>query len=163
METLELLEELLSEYPGTVLLVSHDRNFIDQVVTSCLVFEGQGRVSEHIGGYSDWSARGGRLVSQPSPDGDQPLTVDVGTPARKASSQPPKIRKLGYKKQRELAQLPGRIETLEQEIANLQTEINHSDFYNGAHAQVASRLGYLAQLEANLEQALERWVEIESD
>ena len=163
METLELLEELLSEYPGTVLLVSHDRNFIDQVVTSCLVFEGQGRVSEHIGSYSDWSARGGRLVSQASPDCDQPLTVDVDTPARKAVSHPPKTRKLSYKEQRELAQLPGRIETLEQEIANLQTEINHSDFYNGAHAQVVSRLAHLAQLEANLEQALERWVEIESD
>ncbi len=159
METLELLEELLSQYPGTVLLVSHDRCFIDQVVTSCLVFEGQGKVSEHIGGYSDWQARGGRLGSQ----ADRQSMADHGILTKTVAVKTLKSKKLSYKVQRELQQLPARIETLESQIASLQAEINGPDFYIGAHTHVTIRLEQLAQLEATLEQALERWVELEGD
>src|SRR5690606_8161214 len=128
VETLELLEDLLADYNGTLLLVSHDRDFLDNVVTSTLVMEGDGRVGEYVGGYSDWlrqrpaPAAPKAAVARPAP---QPAAV--ATPA--ASPAPAGKRKLSYKDARELEQLPGRIEALEAELADLAAAMSDPAFY----------------------------------
>jgi len=151
VETLELLEDLLSNYPGTLLLVSHDRHFLDNVVTSTIIFEGNGQIKEYVGGYQDWLRQ--RTVSHPAP--------------KKAAAAPPKprpqkTRKLNYKEQRELADLPERIETLETEQEKLQNLISHPDFYRGDAAQINQSLARLKTLEAELQTAYERWETLEA-
>ncbi|MEN8217683.1 MAG: ATP-binding cassette domain-containing protein [Pseudomonadota bacterium] len=150
VETLELLEDLLSNYPGTLLLVSHDRHFLDNVVTSTIVFEGNGQIKEYVGGYQDWLRQ--RTVSHPAP--------------KKPAAAPPKLRpqktrKLNYKEQRELADLPERIETLETEQTELQSLISHPDFYRGEADQINQSLARLKTLEAELQTAYERWETLE--
>ncbi|MFM1896440.1 MAG: hypothetical protein RLZZ385_1514 [Pseudomonadota bacterium] len=171
IETLELLEDILLKFTGTVLLVSHDREFMDNVVTSILVFEGRGRVQEFVGGFSDWAAKGGRLVAA-----DESVTpgIDPGRGnAGKSSgrnapvavvSPPPavsKSRKLSYKEQRELDALPGRIEQLEQRQAQLTTLIAQPDFYGRDSKQVEQVLKELAALEEELQGCYGRWAELE--
>jgi len=161
IETLELLEELLAEYKGTVLLVSHDRVFLDRVVTSCLVFDGQGNIEESVGGYSDWFDRGGRLQSAfvdiDTNDKEKPQVATE--PAKPAVAK--QTKKLSYKVQRELDQLPELIEALEVELAKLQDEVGDPDFYTQEHTMVSDKLGQLSAKEEALEQAMERWMEIE--
>ncbi|MDP6189287.1 MAG: ATP-binding cassette domain-containing protein [Gammaproteobacteria bacterium] len=161
IETLELLEELLADFTGTVLLVSHDRVFLDQVVTSCLVFDGQGHIEESVGGYSDWYARGGRLESAIGLQGkivkDKP--VSAAEEARPVVAK--QAKKLSYKVQREFDQLPGMIETLEAELAALQTQMGEADFYHQEHTLVTAMLAQLSDKEQALENAMERWMEIE--
>src|SRR5690606_590667 len=117
IETLELLEELLLDYPGTLLLVSHDRDFLDNVVTSTLVLEGGGRLGEYVGGYGDWLRQrpaAGRAVQPSAPE---PATSAPAAAAAAPAPAAPQRRKLGYREARELEQLPARIERLETEIA----------------------------------------------
>ena len=160
IETLELLEEILLSFEGTVLLVSHDREFMDNVVTSLLVVEGNGVVSEHAGGYSDWLARGGRLAESGGEAGRTaadpvPPTVDA------APAELPKKQKLSYKDQRELAAMPGLIETLEQRQQVLEATMAEPDFYQQEHGQVQAVIARLAAVQAELEAAFERWAELD--
>lgn len=162
IETLELLEELLSDFDGTVLLVSHDRDFLDQVVTTCLVFDGQGQIEESVGGYSDWYDRGGRLTSAQSmvTEVDKQAVGDAPkVEVKPAAAAKPK--KLSYKVQRELDQLPALIEELESKVESLQAEMAAPDFYGQDHAYVNDKLAQLSSVEAELETAMERWMEIE--
>ena len=164
IETLELLEELLSEYPGTVLLVSHDRVFLDQVVTSCLVFDGKGGIEESVGGYSDWHGRGGRLESAVGLNTTQvqqaPVVVEQAL-APTAAVETKKLKKLSYKLQREFDQLPGTIEQLEADLARLQAQVADSHFYSQDHDKVSVTLAQLSTKETELEEAMERWMELE--
>jgi ATP-binding cassette subfamily F protein uup len=158
VETLELLEERLLEYTGTVLLVSHDREFLDRVVTSTLVLEGEGRVGEYVGGYTDW------LRQRTAPKAAAPASRDEAPrPSAAQAAAKPRRRKLGYKDQRELAALPDRIEALEQEIAALQAQLADPALYReGPEAAQELRVA-LASSEAALEQAFERWEALEGD
>ncbi|MDX1655679.1 MAG: ATP-binding cassette domain-containing protein, partial [Candidatus Competibacteraceae bacterium] len=154
LETLELLEDLLANYQGTLLLVSHDRAFLDNVVTSTLAFEGQGRWREYVGGYGDWLLQ--RQAAAPA-GGQEKRAAVVAKPAPK-----PRPAKLSYKDQQELDQLPARIEALEAEQAGLQQRLAQPDFYKEDQARVARVMEQLRSLEADLEAAYARWDELES-
>jgi ATP-binding cassette subfamily F protein uup len=154
IETLELLEERLLDYEGTLLLVSHDRAFLDHVVTSCLVFEGQGRIREYIGGYGDWLRQ--RQSSETSP------RKSDFKPARPKPSKPRTQGKLSYKDQRELEQLPERIEALETEQNQLSTMTADPEFYRQDTTEINRILDRLKVLEKDLEAAYNRWDELES-
>jgi ATP-binding cassette subfamily F protein uup len=160
IETLELLEELLADYKGTVLLVSHDRVFLDRVVTSCLVFDGKGNIEESVGGYSDWYERGGRLQSA-FVDNDTNVKATPLTDKNTVPAAAKQTKKLSYKVQRELDQLPELIETLETALDKLQAEVGAPDFYAQEHTLVSEKLEELNAKEGALEQAMERWMEIE--
>ncbi|GIX38446.1 MAG: ABC transporter ATP-binding protein [Silanimonas sp.] len=161
VETLELLEELLSDYPGTLLLVSHDRDFLDAVVTSTLVMEGGGRIGEYVGGYSDWLrqrpapavATTAPAVAKPAPAA--PRALAVSPPAAPAK------RKLGYKEQRELEALPARIEALETELAALAAELSEAGFYSRAAEAQAAHHARMGAVQAELDGAYARWAELE--
>ena len=163
VETLELLEERLLEFDGTVLLVSHDRAFMDHVVTGILAFEGEGVVTVHAGGYSDWLARGGRLqaVQQgvrkpPSAPAEKPAVVPFA-PAQPAAGK----KKLSYKEQRELEALPGLIEQLEADKAALEAETTDPAFYSKPHDAVQAAFARLAEVDQQLQAAYDRWGELE--
>ena len=152
MDTLELLEELLSEYQGTLLLVSHDRSFIDNLVDYCLVFEGHARVNEYVGGYQDW------LRQRQVPAADTEAAA-----SRPAKPKPQKARqKLGYNEQRELKALPRKIEKLEASIAELQQRMAQPEFYQQAAADINDAQQRLKQQESELEQLYQRWEQLES-
>ncbi len=169
VETLELLEEVLLEFPGTVLMVSHDRAFLDNVVTSTLVFEGNGQVREYVGGYQDWLRQGGspRLlgVSGEVRTGRPEEAVAAEAPVTASASQSPATgavrKKLSYKEQRELDALPGQIEAAENEIARLEAEMAGPAFFQQPQAVTAAALARLQTLQAGLDQLLERWTELE--
>ncbi|MCK9468597.1 MAG: ATP-binding cassette domain-containing protein [Porticoccaceae bacterium] len=167
IETLELLEEILLGFDGTLLLVSHDRAFMDNVVTSIMVFEGEGKIGDFVGGYSDWVARGGRFApSAPSRSADEKPTSSTpmaqAATANSAQSKPPAKKKLSYKDQRELDQLPQRIEALEAELEALQDTLGSPDFYQGERAVIDTTLAQVETLQQELEQVYERWSELES-
>ncbi len=155
LETLELLEELLLEYSGTLLLVSHDRTFLDNVVTSCIVFESDGAIREYVGGYSDWLRQ--RAVSEPAPAA-KPKPAPI--PSSKAS-KPATAGKLSYNERRELEQLPARIEELEQRQQALHALTADPAFYKQDAAEVARQLEALKRLEAELETSYGRWEALE--
>ncbi len=165
VETLELLEDILCRYSGTVLLVSHDRAFLDNVVTSTIAFEGEGLVREYVGGYEDWLRQGGRWIdarlanSGSESKSDRERTEAVTTTEKKQN--PEKPRKLSYKLQRELDELPQRMEVLEAEIEALHGEVADAGFYEQDRDHVAARLQLLADKEAELERCFERWSELE--
>jgi len=161
IETLELLEEILLTFEGTVLLVSHDRDFMDNVVTGLLILEGDGAVDEQAGGYSDWEARGGRLLEKVEKPATQTPTADPAPTA--AADTPAKKRKLSYKDQRELDSLPGLIETLENRQQALELQVSDADFYQQEHAQVQQVLDELQQVQSQLESTFERWTELEGE
>jgi len=157
IETLELLEERLSEYPGTALLVSHDREFLDKVVTSTLVLEDDGRVGEYIGGYSDWLRQ--RPDAAPRAIADAPDALPSGA-HRKSPSEG--RRKLGYREQRELAALPERIEALEAEIAGAEVALADPELYRSdAGERIAELKARLEALRDELESAYARWAALE--
>jgi len=160
IDTLELLEELLQDYEGTVFLVSHDRTFLDNVVTSTIAFEGDGRWREYEGGVEDWIAQSRRArefaeaqsAAAPAPVREKPAAAPPPSTAPK--------RKLGYKEQRELEALPALIDALEQEQKSIQDELAAGAVYRddpGRAAQLAQRSG---EIEDELMQALERWEEL---
>jgi ATP-binding cassette subfamily F protein uup len=158
IETLELLEERLVTWPGTLLLVSHDRAFIDHVVTSTLVFEGDGRVQEYIGGYEDWLRQRRQAELEParkggaSARGESPSDADAARTNRKPS----------YKEQLELEQLPSRIEALEAEQQELQAAVASPDFYKRPAAEIHEALARLEELETLLLAAYTRWDALDS-
>ncbi|MFZ5657955.1 MAG: ATP-binding cassette domain-containing protein [Pseudomonadota bacterium] len=159
VETLELLEDLLADYAGTLLLVSHDRDFLDGVVTSTLVMEGQGRVGEYVGGYSDW------LRQRPAPreasreETRAPARAPTPTPAATAA---PARRKLGYRESKELEQLPARIEALEARVAMLTDALGDPAFYARDAAAITAHNAELAAAQAELEGAYARWAELDA-
>ncbi|EED35664.1 ABC transporter, ATP-binding protein [Luminiphilus syltensis NOR5-1B] len=164
IETLELLEEILMAFKGTVLLVSHDRDFMDSVVTSLLVMNGDGRVEEQAGGFSDWEARGGRLVDALTPSDEPVARVQVkpsSSPAKLAAS--PKARKLSYKEQRELDALPDKIEQLEAQQADLESKTSDPAFYQQPQDAVKATLAELNSVNELLDETLERWTELDSE
>ncbi|HIJ80385.1 MAG TPA: ATP-binding cassette domain-containing protein [Desulfuromonadales bacterium] len=153
-ETLDLLEDLLCEYPGTLLLVSHDREFLNNVVSSTLVLSRDGSVKEYIGGYDD-------LLSQSASE------VAVKEPLQKPSAEKSKpqkerVRKLSFKEERELEALPDQIAALEREQEGLHARLADPEFYKSAGSEVAAVNARLGQLEQELEAAFQRWDELES-
>lgn len=160
IETLELLEEILMEFKGTVLLVSHDRDFMDRCVTSLLVMQGDGVIEEQAGGYSDWEARGGRLAADASPAPEVDRATSPAQAVEPPTAEPRK--KLSYKEQRELDALPAQLESLEGQQAALETEIADPDFYSQDPDTVKARLAELSRISEELDAALERWTELES-
>ena len=163
VETLELLEEVLLGFPGTVLMVSHDRAFLDNVVTSVLVFEGQGRVREYVGGYQDWLRQGGspRLLGVEESRESKPAVKAEPAPAPVAEPVAAPRRKLSYKEQRELEALPGQIEALEEEQAALQRETAEPSFYQRPAEETRAALARLESLQHELDALLERWAELD--
>ena len=165
VETLELLEELLADYQGTLLIVSHDRQFIDNTVEECFFFEGNGVLNQYIGGYFDAKQQQENYhVSQASQLQNQKKNEPLA--AEPAKQEKPKIEakkvKLSYKEQRELEALPAQMEALEAEIESLQTEISSADFFSKEVAYTQEKLQALADKEAELEQAFECWEVLES-
>jgi ATP-binding cassette subfamily F protein uup len=161
VETLELLEELLLDYPGTLLLVSHDRDFLDNVVTSSLVFEGDGVIGDYVGGYSDWLRQRQAAMETP-PASASPRREGSDRTASAKPKPAAKARKLSYKDQRELEALPKRIETLESEQAQLQQQTAEPGFYQRPADEVAAGLARLETIAAELEDCYARWEALES-
>ena len=160
IETLELLEERLVNWRGTLLLVSHDRAFIDHVVTSTLVFEGDGRVQEYVGGYEDWLRQ--RRHAEPDRARKAVAASNVGAAASGASDSSRNARKPSYKEQLELDQLPSRIEALEAEQQQLQSDVTSDDFYKRPAPEIHEVLARLEELETLLLTAYTRWDALDS-
>jgi ATP-binding cassette subfamily F protein uup len=157
LETLELLEAELLEWPGTLLLVSHDRVFLDNVVTSTIVFEGDGRVQEYVGGYADW-LRQRRAAPEKLREADAPARG-----AQRPTDQlPSSRRKLTYNERRELEALPSRIEGLESEKSSLESAIAAPEFYKESADVIARTLARLPAVEEELLAAYARWDELDS-
>lgn len=163
VETLELLEEVLAGFDGTVLLVSHDRAFLDNVVTSSLVFEGHGNVREYVGGYADWLRQGGKIESLAEWGTD--VSEDIATEPENAppapAAEPAPKAKLSYKLQRELDGIPALLEKLEAELEDLQKQVNDPEFYARPHDQTAPVIESMTAKQAELDKVLERWAELE--
>jgi ATP-binding cassette subfamily F protein uup len=151
------LEEMVAEYAGTLLLVSHDRAFLDNVVTSTLVFEGEGQVDEYVGGYTDWLHQRKVLSPNASAAAAKPAAAAVA-----ASPSAPKSRRLTYNEQRELEQLPEKIQRLEAEQAQLNTLISDPAVFQNHKEQSSLALQRLQALATELETAYARWDALES-
>ena len=166
VETLEMLETLLASYEGTVLLVSHDREFVDNVVNSSMMFEGQGNIKEFIGGYSDvkqWYDEQTKLAKQKDAQKPKNETNSLSDSRNaKSSASPRKTKKLSYKDQRELDGLPEKIEQLETELAVLQETVNSPDFFKQNNDSTTKTLAELEQVETELSHCYSRWDELES-
>jgi ATP-binding cassette subfamily F protein uup len=182
-DTLDLLEEMVSQYQGTLLLVSHDRAFLDNVVTSTLVFEGAGHIGEYIGGYEDWlrqSARTGKAAKTAvgpasAPGSSSPTASLSGSAILNSASEPASAvagssapqaarvtRRLSYKEQRELEGLPDAIQRLEREQAQLQSLLNEADCFKRDPQAASAAIERLGALAAELEAAYARWDSLES-
>ena len=156
METLEVLEQRLTDYSGTLIIVSHDREFLDNVVTSTIVFEENGELREYVGGYSDWLRQGKALAEVDDPN------IDSGVASARAESRAKQIpKKLSYNEQRELNQLPQQIESLESKVDSLLEKISASDFYSQDHDATGPVLQEFSESQQTLDLALERWTELE--
>jgi ATP-binding cassette subfamily F protein uup len=185
IETLELLEELVSNFPGTVLLVSHDRVFLDRVVTSTLAFDGDGRVTEYVGGYEDYLRQRSHGASVPpvAPVSPKPQRGEGGPPGppkprsgeggklRSSEGGKPRSgdvrsrarpRKLSYKEQVELDGLPVRIAALEKEQAQLRDEVASPEFYKSPKDRITFVLARMDDVQKELDAVLERWVELDA-
>ena len=156
VETLELLEDLLADYEGTLLLVSHDRTFLDNVVTSTLVFEGRGKVGEYAGGYEDWERQRSSSLTMPP---ERPRTPPRATFADGERGNG--TRKLSYKEQRELEALPAKIEALEAEQAQLHRMMAGAEFYRQPSDKIAATMERLQALTNELEACYARWESLE--
>ncbi|AMJ93753.1 ABC transporter ATP-binding protein [Alteromonas stellipolaris] len=167
VETLEMLETLLNEYAGTVLLVSHDREFVDNVANSCVVFEGEGFLREFIGGftdveswYKDQNAKRQQVIKDEKAKVKNETNLSSNSPSAKSS--PRKTKKLSYKDQRELESLPADIEQYENELAEMQLLVNDPEFFKKGNDETAKTLALLAEKEQALSQKYARWDELES-
>ena len=163
METLELLEDLLASFEGTLILVSHDRTFLDNVISSLLVFEGKHRIQEYVGGYSDWIRQRPKdwsftAIGKESKTAEQKETSKPEQTKPVASNKP---RKLSYKEQRELEALPEKIENLETEQEELQQLTSEGDFYQQDQQTIAETMERLKTVNEELDQAYTRWAELE--
>jgi ATP-binding cassette subfamily F protein uup len=156
VQSLEVLEQKLTEFNGTLIIVSHDRQFLDNVVTSTLVFEADGSIREYPGGYSDWVRKGKELAEADNPnDRKQKRAVD------RRSADGRKTKKLGYIEQRELDRLPSEIEQLETEVAELEHQITAPDFYSQDQTVVQSVLRQLTEKQQALDATIDRWADLE--
>lgn len=155
-DTLDLLEDLLVEYPGTLLLVSHDRDFLDNVVTSTLFLDGSGAVIETAGGWKDWDERKKRM------DAEKAKEQAAAKTAEPAPAAKPKTKKLSFKEEKELAALPDRIAALEKEQAQIHETMAAPDFYRTRAAEAGPLNERLKTLESELEAAYARWDELEN-
>jgi len=156
VETLELLEDLLADYEGTLLLVSHDRTFLDNVVTSTLVFEGRGKVGEYAGGYEDWERQRSFSLTMPPKRARTPPRATFADGERGNGT-----RKLSYKEQRELEALPAKIEALEAEQAQLHRMMAGAEFYRQPSDKIAATMERLQALTNELEACYARWESLE--
>ncbi len=161
IETLELLEELLANYQGTLLLVSHDRQFVDNTVMTSWIFEGNGVIEEFVGGYHDAQQQRSqvkqiRAVEKPA---NEKAVVEAPLKTVPVKGKP---KKLSYKLQRELEELPAKLEELESQIDSLQELVNSADFFNQSVDKTQSVLDKLSAVEQELEVAFERWEELEA-
>ncbi|MEW6023522.1 MAG: ATP-binding cassette domain-containing protein [Pseudomonadota bacterium] len=163
IETLELLEELLEEYTGTVFLVSHDRTFLDNVVTQVIVAEGQGQWREYVGGYSDWERVKAiePKAAAPAPAAPKAAPAPVAEAPAAANASAKKV-KLSYKEQRELEELPKLIASLEDEQALITAQLNAPDFYKTNPADARRINARYSEIDEQLMEALERWEQIEA-
>ena len=159
IDTLELLEELVAEFVGTVLLVSHDRVFLDNIVTSTLAFEGNGRVTEYVGGYHDYLRQ--RREPAAGDRGSAPAVARAGGRRTQGPGPPAAKRRLSFNEQRELASLPGHIEALEAEQQRLRAETESPEFYKEPAAHIRAVLARLDAVAAELDAALARWMQLE--
>ncbi len=167
VETLEMLETLLANYAGTLLLVSHDREFVDNVANSCVVFEGEGKLQEFVGGFSDvaqWYSEQekARLKQEKIAKNQQASETKETNQGPKSKSSPRKTKKLSYKDQRELEALPQDIETLETQLAEAQEVVNAPDFFNQEQATTSAALEHMNKIESTLSEKYARWDELES-
>ncbi|ODS11379.1 ABC transporter ATP-binding protein [Vibrio scophthalmi] len=161
IETLELLEDLLANYQGTLLLVSHDRQFVDNTVMTSWIFEGNGKIEEFVGGYHDAQQQRAQVLKSRAPE--KPAKAKpVVEASLKSAPVTAKPKKLSYKLQRELETLPAQLEQLEEEIEAMQQTVNSSDFFSQPVEQTQTVLDKLAALEQELEIAFERWEELEA-
>jgi ATP-binding cassette subfamily F protein uup len=156
METLEVLEDKLTSFAGTLIVVSHDREFLDNVVTSVLVFEADGHVQEYVGGYSDWLRQGRALAEVDTPA----VAIDSGS-SNKALRDAPRPRKLGFNEQRELDALPKSIEGLEKQLIALQEQIAEPRFYTQDHDIVQAVIDEFQATQENIDRSMRRWAELE--
>lgn len=158
VETLEVLEDRLSEYKGTLIIVTHDRDFLDNVVSSILVFEDTGNVQNYAGGFSDWARHGKHLAEM-----DNPLSAkDKKNKADDSDKKQKSASKLSYKLKQELTSLPASIETLEDTIAELEKQTHAEDFYSKPYTEQQPVLDELQTHQATLDKAMKRWDELES-
>ncbi len=168
VETLELLEDILADYQGTLLIVSHDRQFIDNVATECYIFEGNGVLNKYVGGFFDAKQQQAQYLAtkaqaQPKKTSEAEQKSAVSKNAVSQNQRPTKQKaiKLSYKEERELAQLPELLESLEESISILQQEVGEPSFFQQDHEYTAKKLQELADKEAELESAFFRWEELE--
>ncbi len=163
LETLELLEEKLVNYSGTLLLVSHDRAFLDNVVTSVFVLDGSGKVEEFVGGYSDWQSQkqSTTKTEQAKKTQDSKRKPDLSVENPNIPKNPVK-KKLSFKEQQELSNLPELIAQLEAKQAELTQKINDADFYKNDQTVISNTLTELQTTDAQLGQVFQRWDELES-
>ncbi|HEX2228301.1 MAG TPA: ATP-binding cassette domain-containing protein, partial [Candidatus Binatia bacterium] len=164
VDTLELLEELLSEYEGTLLLVSHDRTFLDNVVTSTLVFEGDGKFVEYAGGYDDWERYQRQIPEIPEPVNTRPgrTGAEEAGPRKEDAALTALKRKLTYKERRELERLPSRIEELENEQTELHARMGEAEFYRQPSDSITATMERLESVKRELELCYDRWQTLES-
>ncbi|BBW91603.1 ABC transporter ATPase [Pseudoalteromonas sp. PS1M3] len=160
IETLELLEDIINQYQGTVIIVSHDREFIDNTCSSVWAFEGNGKVTDIVGGYSDYEAYVSYLAEQEK-QAVQPAAKKVEKQPTPAAKPAAKTNKLSYKLKLELEQLPNKMEQLEADVEAQQNVVGNPDFFKQDNDITTKALNHLAQLESDLEAAFERWEELE--
>lgn len=158
IETLELLEELIDGYQGTVMLVSHDREFVDNSATECWIYEGNGVINSYVGGYFDaqQQRRNQKPIRQVAPTESKPSAQPKAEPAKRTAN------KLSYNQQRELEQLPLQISTLEEKIEALQQQMSDANFFTLPHEETQQVLAAFSAAEQELEQAFERWEALEA-
>jgi ATP-binding cassette subfamily F protein uup len=162
IETLDLLEEVIAEFDGTILVVSHDRVFLEHIVTSTLAFEGEGRITEYVGGYDDYVRQSESAARDPESvvrDAGSVVREPVRSPIPASGSRQRK--KLSFNESRELESLPERIESLESEQSRLQLEVSSADFYKEPAEHIRSVLARIDAIGPELEAALSRWMELE--
>src|SRR5690606_38088212 len=157
IETLELLEDLLQGYTGTLFLVSHDREFLDNVVTQVVAFEGNGLLREYVGGYADWMLAKEQIKSSLTPEAR--IKVDDKTKKNKAVSL---VKKLSYQESRELFSLPDKIAALEQEQTGIMLSLNNPTLYRDNLEEAKALQRRSSEIEKDLINCLERWEELES-
>jgi ATP-binding cassette subfamily F protein uup len=157
METLDVLEDMLADYPGTVLLISHDRDFLDRLVTSVIAPEGNGRWVEYAGGYSDMLAQRGADLARERPATAQPKSA----PARPADTSPQPKRKLSFKEKHALETLPKTIAELQQRASELTARLDDPHYYERDRTGFEQTTAALGDLQRKIAAAEEQWLELE--
>ncbi|HEU5098333.1 MAG TPA: ATP-binding cassette domain-containing protein, partial [Roseiflexaceae bacterium] len=155
MDTLDLLQEVLSDFEGTLLLVSHDRDFLDRLVTSTIAVEGDGEVVEYAGGYSDYVVQRGERAERAQPRKTEPKRAEAAKPSAAAPAR------FSMKEQRELAEMNARLERLHTEISTLETALTDPTLYQRDAAKAAQASALLARKRDELHATEERWLELE--